>query len=309
MIEVNGVFGNGRMLGVLNRRGEVRWLSWPMLDFPNHVERIAFGFSWGGRERWLGDGWRNQASYIDGTNVILLVSWSGGWRVTRYIFALPEEDVAVFSFNVSGGNNRGEGTAIEFFGHFRIAESDTGNAVFYDEEREAMVFYKRGYYFAVGGDRPADEYSCFRVDKERAFSPRWRAKKRSGSRYVLGDVGGYLKWDLGDLSSKEGEVTVYICCSETDDDAVSLLNEKAREPAKKHLEEAISDGREFTSRSRVGGVGASHSLLAMRLLCDSEGGIIAAPEFDPKFQRSGGYRHVWGRDATFVAYAVVSSSE
>jgi len=303
LIDASGVFGNGRMLGVLNREGDVKWLSWPMIDFPNHVERVSFGFSWRRHEEWLGNGWKHQASYVDGTNVILLTSWRRGWRVSRYVFALPDEDVAVFSFNVLGGNDREGNVAIEFFGHFRVSESEIGNTVFYDVEREAVVFYKRGYYFAVGGDRPVNEFSCFRMDGGNVLGLRWRVRRGRGNRYALGDVGGYLKWDLGELSAREGEVTVYVCCGGTDDEAISLLNEKAKEPARKHLEEAIDEGNKFRSRSRIAGVGVARSLLAMRLLCDSGGGIIAAPEFDPKFQHSGGYRYVWGRDATFIAYA------
>ncbi|MEM3147592.1 MAG: glycoside hydrolase family 15 protein [Candidatus Jordarchaeales archaeon] len=303
MIEANGIFGNGRMLGVLSWEGDVRWLSWPMIDFPNHVERISFGFSWKGRGEWLGDGWKHQANYINGANVIFLNSWKGGWHVARYVFALPNENVAVFSFKVSGVHNREGNIAIEFFGHFKISESEIGNAVFYDVEREAMVFYKRGYYFAVGGDRPVNEYSCFRMDRWNSFGLRWKIRGGRGNRYAIGDVGGYLKWDLGKLSGREGEVTVYVCCGETDDDAIFLLNEKAKEPVKKHLEEAINEGNNFTSRSRIDGIGVARSLLAMRLLCDGGGGIIAAPEFDPKLQHSGGYRYVWGRDATFIAYA------
>ncbi|MEM1729040.1 MAG: glycoside hydrolase family 15 protein [Candidatus Jordarchaeales archaeon] len=224
-------------------------------------------------------------------------------QVDRYVFALPEDDVVVFYFNIFGGKGEQRGVAINFWGHFRVAESSIGNAAFYDEEKEALVFYKKGYYFAVGGDRPVNEYSCFRVDERRGGGFGRRAVKGKGVCYTLGDVGGYLKWDLGRLSSGRGEVAVYICCGKNIDEAISLLNEKTKRHARKHLEEAISDGEKFTFKSKLSGAAVTRSLLAMRLLCDRGGGIIAAPEFDPRFRRSGGYRYVWGRDGAFVAYA------
>ncbi|MBE3575680.1 MAG: glycoside hydrolase family 15 [Firmicutes bacterium] len=47
------------------------------------------------------------------------------------------------------------------------------------------------------------------------------------------------------------------------------------------------------------------SLITMKLMSDErEGGIIAAPEFDPERRTSGGYGYCWGRDAAYVTTAL-----
>nr|MDO8061312.1 glycoside hydrolase family 15 protein [Candidatus Freyrarchaeum guaymaensis] len=310
MISVAGVFGNGGILGVVDENGDVRSFSWPRVDFPNHVEVIKFGFSDGVSRDWMGGwGWRHEMSYVNGSNVLRIVSRKGRRKVVRHVFALPDEDVAVFSFEVF---NRGLGSVpveVEFLGHFRILESKLSNAVFYDEVHDAMVFYKGNYYFAVGGDRSANAYSCFRMDRMRIFGFRWRARRGVGRRYALGDVGGYLKWDLGSIPpGGRGEISVYMCCGKTMNEAVSLLNDKTSRSPEEILRGAVEDGRSFVSKSKIPpssrlGREVERSLLTMRLLCDRRGGIIAAPEFDPEFRVSGGYRYVWGRDAAFIAYA------
>jgi glucoamylase len=50
------------------------------------------------------------------------------------------------------------------------------------------------------------------------------------------------------------------------------------------------------------------SLLALELLSDRDtGAVIAAPELDPEFERSGGYGFVWGRDLAFIVLAFLAA--
>jgi GH15 family glucan-1,4-alpha-glucosidase len=51
--------------------------------------------------------------------------------------------------------------------------------------------------------------------------------------------------------------------------------------------------------------GYYRSLLAIDLLTDPDtGSVLAAPEFDPFFERSGGYGYCWPRDAVDVCLAM-----
>ena len=62
--------------------------------------------------------------------------------------------------------------------------------------------------------------------------------------------------------------------------------------------------------SQNGEVGALYrrSLLALELLADrNSGSVIAAPELDPKFEHSGGYGFVWGRDLAFIVLAFLAA--
>jgi glucoamylase len=62
--------------------------------------------------------------------------------------------------------------------------------------------------------------------------------------------------------------------------------------------------------SQNGEVGALYrrSLLALELLADrTSGSVIAAPELDPKFEHSGGYGFVWGRDLAFIVLAFLAA--
>jgi glucoamylase len=50
------------------------------------------------------------------------------------------------------------------------------------------------------------------------------------------------------------------------------------------------------------------SLLVLELLSDRDtGAVIAAPELDPAFERSGGYGFVWGRDLAFIVLAFLAA--
>jgi GH15 family glucan-1,4-alpha-glucosidase len=50
------------------------------------------------------------------------------------------------------------------------------------------------------------------------------------------------------------------------------------------------------------------SLLVLDLLADRDtGSVIAAPELDPEFERSGGYGFVWGRDLAFIVLAFLAA--
>ncbi len=50
------------------------------------------------------------------------------------------------------------------------------------------------------------------------------------------------------------------------------------------------------------------SLLVLELLSDRDSGaVIAAPELDPEFERSGGYGFVWGRDLAFVVLGFLAA--
>jgi glucoamylase len=58
------------------------------------------------------------------------------------------------------------------------------------------------------------------------------------------------------------------------------------------------------------GLGALYkrTLLALDLLADRRtGAVIAAPELDPDFERSGGYGFVWGRDLAFIVLAFLAA--
>ena len=81
----------------------------------------------------------------------------------------------------------------------------------------------------------------------------------------------------------------------------ALVTSRARHDAARLSRAGVPEGGEVAQLYR-------RSLLALELLADrNSGSVIAAPEFDPKFEHSGGYGFVWGRDLAFIVLAFLAS--
>ncbi|MFB0559669.1 MAG: glycoside hydrolase family 15 protein [Candidatus Lokiarchaeia archaeon] len=311
-LDIEGIFGNGRILGTVGGTGDITQIFWPNIDFPSHISRTKMGIVNEYSTSWLSSmGWKNEISYLPSSNVIQVVSRKKGIRVKRYIFALSEDDTTVIMVEVENKSPMSSNFKFEFYSDFNILESPRANAVYYDPASQAMVFYKRNYFFSVGANANVDTYSSLRADKHTELGLRMRAKATGESTHAIGDVAGYLCWNLGRLSTGDtGQASIFICCGNSSQEVLSKIEDKKKQDIQKVLEDTIEESTSFLSKTRIPGIEGDRrklferSVLAIRLLCDSKGGILNAPEFDPDFSFSGGYGYVNVRDGVYAAFAL-----
>lgn len=311
-MDVEGIFGNGKILGTIGSTGDITQIFWPEIDFPSHIIKTKVGIANNFSTSWLSStGWKNEISYLPCSNVIQIISRKKGIRVKRNVFALADEDTIVIKVEVENKSSKSSNFKLEFYSDFSIMDCPRANAIYYDSTSQSMISYKRDYFFALGANANMDTYSCIRADKHKELGLRMRAKSTAESTYAIGDVAGYLCWNLGDVNPGDiGQASIFICCGNSLEEVQSKLEEKKKLDNQKVLENNIEETISFLSKTTIPKVDENRrklferSVLAIRLLCDRKGGILAAPEFDADFSFSRGYGYVYVRDGVYAAYAL-----
>jgi glucoamylase len=308
--------GNRQMLATIGKSGELRYLFWPTIDYPQHVlgslPGIFYSRSQLGKFNWLTDSpWERKQEYVKNANILSTTfeNTEAALVVTATDLVLPNSDIVIRHFAVE---NLGENIASPRFFYYNdlaISETDIDDAAYYSQLNDAIVHYKRDFYLAYGGSLKSSGHQCgVHGESSDAFKDASDHKLSSGS-LVLYDgtraVNSCLSWDLGPMHARETKtLTVFIAMGHSEAKALALL-EKGRQSKVKELvsrTRTFWEGwvREFRGdfRSEVLDELTRRSLLVLKLLADqNHGGIVAAPCMNPE------YRFCWPRDATYVAYA------
>lgn len=320
MMEVSeqAVIGNSQMLATVGKNGELRYLFWPTIDYPQHVHGSLPGIFYSNKNEskfgWLTDfPWKHKQRYVRNTN-ILLTSFENpraGLSVTATDFVLSDANVLIrhFLFKNTGINND---VFLRFFYYndLAISETDIDDAAYYLQQDDAIIHYKRNFYFLYGGTIKSSGHQCgVQGEGSDAFSDVYDSNLSGGS-LVLYDgtraVNSCLSWDTGVLQSREvKDLTVLIAMGSDEKEVLKALEENRRarfEVLLKRTEDfwgnwINSFKRDFRDETinRI----LKRSLFVLKLLTDrNHGGIVAAPCMKPE------YRFCWPRDATYVAYAL-----
>ncbi|KNZ68442.1 glycoside hydrolase 15-like protein [Thermincola ferriacetica] len=308
---ISSVIGNGRMLATLGRNTELYRIFWPHIDNFQHLQNSFAGIFMHGAMRWLTDPglWRHEQSYCEDTNVVetLLQSHDGLVQVRVVDFVEPERDVLVRHFEIGNLSDGALPARFVCFAAFNFQNNPYGNGVLYAAEYDALLYYGRGYYFLVGGDRANN-----------GFQAGAGALDDAHDGYLHGAVlnmspEGCQVWDLGSLEKgQKTELTLFFCPGKTWAETGHKLQWARQQgyrqlfAATKHYWTAfLARGRQVHTDDADLNALYKRSLLVGGLLCDREnGGIIAAPEMDEKYIKSGGYGYCWPRDCVFVADAM-----
>ena len=329
----DGVIGNSRMLATIGRTGRLYRLWWPHIDFPQHVDEIRCGLfmpGGSGRTAWFdsaAEGWEHEAGYTARTNVLRVRAKAARCpiAVEQLDFAVPGEDLLVRMFEFC---NQGSETATFRFVYYcslNISESPFYNAVQFVESHDALLHFRREYFFAVAGANVCTGFQC-----GRAWDNACRGELNGNRIDTAPD--GALSWTFADVKPGESvRMAVYMAAGDTMESALAGLAE-----AKKRTPEQWLDRTERCWRDFLGGIPPcplgprqlaelsaggrtpepdaladeiaelyERSLLVAALMTDEKtGSIVAAPEVDERFSRCGGYAYCWGRDAAFIATAL-----
>lgn len=314
----NAVLGNSRCLVTLGSAGEIMTFFYPHIDFPQNIQEgmpaVYLGPQGHGQLFWTFDEvWQKRQAYLPRRNILLTeLHHPSGVSLEMLDFVHPRHDVLARRFRLRNMSAVPcEGVLMQYL-YLRLGEMARKNSARRLDDVPAIIQYWRNICFAIGGD-PCD---ATQIGKAGALSAN-SAKNDMADGYLsnqreeLGDVDTAFAWNFWLQPGEAMERSWYVSAATDEHTALE------------HLGQVVADGYAalYTLTDAWWGewIAAAapvaledditetyyRSLLATRLLYDERyGSFLAAPEFDPMFERCGGYGFVWPRDAAEVVLAL-----
>ena len=312
----NAIVGNSHVLVSLGARGEIMTFLYPHIDFPQNVHEgmpaVYFPAEGGGAGRlsWtFQEPWQGEQRYVGRTNIVetRLREGGSGLELRMVDFVYPGEPMLVRRFEVANRSSRPVQCTLLQYLDLQLGEVEHRNAVHYHPDRALAVAYWRNICFAVAVDS-LEEFGCGRAGGEASSAKRQMEQGRLNKQMEeIGDIDLAVGWNLGLRPGEEVAHELVIAAGSNEPAAVGRV-EKARGAGW----QALYDETRQRWEAHLAGARAVQiepdlqeayyrCLLGLDLLADARtGSILAAPEFDPFFERSGGYGYCWPRDAVEV---------
>ncbi|HEY4622058.1 MAG TPA: glycoside hydrolase family 15 protein [Gaiellaceae bacterium] len=291
------VLGNGSLLATVSARGEVERLFWPNVDHGQHLGELRLGLEVDGALRWLDEEpLRWEQSYTDGSSVLRTAALDGDLRVEVADLVTPAEPVLA----------RGVRCSLPARLVVRctpVLDGDPRSVAGYvDPASGALVFYQRAVALAVtviGGEATA-------------------SLREGNTGAVAGDVVVHRAPVEGSMAGDLDEdccALVLAAFGSTPAEAIARLTRPATVGFDVLASERVAYDREAIALAEPAVEAApglaglyERSLLVLEQLTDRQtGATIAAPEFDPHFEQSGGYGFVWPRDLAFNVLSLLAA--
>lgn len=291
------LLGNGSLLATVSARGEIEHLFWPNVDHGQHLGELRIGVKVDGVIEWLDEepfAW--EQSYADGSSVLRTRALNRDLSLELIDLLTPGEPVLVRGVRASAPVRLVVRSVPTLDGDPRSV------AGYVDPATGALVFYVRGVALAVAlvapdaaaslreGDGAAvtDDVVVHRAPVEGTITGRL---DEGCEALVLTAFGANPAEALARLA-RPASVGLDVLANERtgyDREAIALA-----EP----VEETVPGLSDLYVRS----------LLVLEQLTDRQtGATIAAPEFDPHFEQSGGYGFVWPRDLGYVVLSFLAA--
>jgi glucoamylase len=312
-----GVIGNGQLLATIGKRGELRHLFWPTIDYPQHILGSLPGIYYSKRDTsrfdWLTDSpWEQKQEYVADTNILLsyFKNSEAGLDVKATDFVLPEANILIRNFSFLNSSSNDVFLRFFYYNDLAISETDIDDVAYYLPGPDVIIHYKRNVYFLYGSPTKSSGHQCgVHGESSDAFNDVYDSKLSGGS-LVLYDgsraVNSCLSWDMGNIEDGESKnLMILTALGSNEKEALNIFEENhdiGIDALVKRTEDywrkwISSFTRDFGSE-KVNKI-MRRSLLLLKLLIDrNHGGIVAAPCMEPE------YRFCWPRDATYVAYAL-----
>jgi len=314
-----GAVGNGRVLATIGAAGEIMTFFYPHTDFAQNVHEclpsLYIGDPGHGVFHWtFGPEFTSKQAYVPETNILrtelylatppLLLSFED--------FCPPDENALV---RIVTCNNLGDGPLVGAFMHYfdlNLGEVPGKQAVRYDSAGGYVLQYFRNVVLTVGDTRP-DMWRCGKAwgDHPQSAKQDLYDGHLDGQSEDIGEVDFALGWRLRLAPGQSRRIELIICAAESRDRSVEVFPRLVARGAEALREQTEQTDRAFVRRRRAVAVpdrlqrAYERSLLALSLLGDKQtGSFVAAPEFDPSYEKCGGYGYCWPRDATEAALAL-----
>lgn len=310
---VDAVIGNSRFLASVLKTGRIVRFWWPHVDFPQHADAIRSGLRMAGASRtsWFDsedDGWTHESGYVPRTNLFAVKAEAPGCpvRAQSEFYAVPGEDLLVFDYRFTNTGVTPVTFSFYFYSSIQTEENPFYHTTRFHEGEDAIVHFRHDHYFSY-----TSANVCTAYQSGNAWEATCEGRLNGDDIQMAPD--GAMEWTFEALAPGDYVThTVYLAAAHRLDDSLQLLH-RAKETGR-------AAWRERTAAYWVDTVASAsacpinrpdlrdlyeRSVLTMKLMADEKtGSIIAAPEFDERFSRCGGYAYCWGRDAAFIATAL-----
>ncbi len=324
----NAILGNSRSLITLGLSGEIMTFFYPHIDFPQNIQEgmpaVYFGEPGFGRFAWTYDDCFERKQYYENQSNILITELRDSKTglkllITDFItpghniYAHKSDDTFVRKFELINETDMViTGTLMQYL-FFRLGETPRKNSARCLKDKNAVVQYWRDICFAMGGDWP-DMTQIGKSERDNSAKTDMYDGYLNGQREELGDVDTAYGWRFHLNPGDNLTRVLYICAARDEIGALTSLNfanhagyEKLHQDTADYWRQWLNQGVQVNIEPDLKNI-YERSLLAVKLLFDDEyGSVLAAPEFDPQFERCGGYGFVWPRDAAEVALSLEES--
>ncbi|GBC97799.1 hypothetical protein HRbin17_00290 [bacterium HR17] len=338
VFQPTAIVGNGRALVALGHAAELMAFFYPRCDDAQHVREgltgvylDGHGFSW-----LFGSEWQRRQSYLDGSAAVVteLISPALGLGVSVCDVMLPDEPVLLRQWQVRSLDGKPKRLRLLHYLELTLDGCEWQQAVqvvplLHPSPRPAVVQWRQGIWCAVGSDLPFQMWQCGKATLDASNHPKpdmmdgWL----NGQVLEIGRVAFAVGWQLALPALGAMERTMAIAFGDGKRPVLRRLARALSTPFEVHLQRHRQEWRRWTHRlapsvkttltsaealRRAGADDAAAlrrvveaALWTLRLTWDKGvGAPVAAPEFDPTFEASGGYGFCWCRDAAFVAQAL-----
>jgi glucoamylase len=308
----SAAIGNSLSLATFGPSGEIMGFFYPHIDFAQNVREGMFALHLPGRQKrdlaWcFDDSWTRRQQLAPDQNVLVteLLSPEQKLAVTVTDLLPPGEPALVRRFEVR--RERPE-TEYRLYQYLKLDVGDVGlrNAVQLMPEKKVILQQHRDIVLGVAASREFG-VQCGIVGPAGASSVKkgMAASVLQGGDQCMGNVDFAVGFDLG--THVEWEVTVVLAGGRTREEAADRARRlsDADYGALLHAtQEQASSILAAAPTCEQEGLAPAYNRAVLSLLDlydESAGTFIAAPEFDPGFQYSGGYGYCWPRDAAHSA--------
>ncbi len=326
VFQPTAMVGNGRNLVTLGLAAELMAFFHPRCDYAQHVREgltgiylDGFGFSW-----LFGNEWQKRQEYVPGEAAVVteLTSPLLGLSVTVTDLVLPNEPVLLRQWQVRSLDGKPKRLRLMHYFELTVGGYEHQQAVQvvklpHPTPRPAVVQWRGNTWFGVAGDLPFQLWQCGKANPHAPNYPKtdmldgWL----NGQTLEIGKVAFAVGWHLSIPPFGSVERLTAIALGERKQEVLHRLAKVLAQPFEVHHRKHREEWQEWQQRLRISLPPSERSadrvrsvweaaLWTMRLTWDKgQGAPIAAPEFDPTFEASGGYGFCWCRDASFVAHA------
>lgn len=309
---VDAIIGNSKFLASLGRTGKMYRLWWPNIDLPQHVDAVRTGIQWGqSAVSWFdeeAEGWTHEAAYVAKTNILRVNARSGQQplEVESLHFAVPGYDLIVREYTFTNVSNQPASFSFVLHSSFLMSENRLYNTTMFNEANDSLVHFRHKYYFALSSANVCTQYQAGLA---------WETVQNGelDGKGIDMRPDGALKWSIEKLAAGASvTIPVYIAAGHDEGSALQQMRTAKSKTSAEWIAETTAYWRDYLAAAAPCPIDDAEisdlydrSLLMFKLMSDEQtGSIIAAPEFDEKFERCGGYSFCWGRDAAFITTAL-----
>jgi GH15 family glucan-1,4-alpha-glucosidase len=287
------LIGNSSLLVTISERGELERIFWPNVDHGQHLGELRIGLERNGETLWLDAepcSW--EQSYLGDSSVLRTSAAIHGTTVEVTDLVTPAAPVLARGIRSAAAERLIVRIAP------RLDGDERSGAGFVDPGSGALVFYLRDVALAVELVAPDTAVTL----------------RESNGREPTQDIVVHRAPVDGTFTGTlDRRALLLVAFGATPDEAIARLRRPAAVGFDVLESERVAYDRETLALAAPSGVDEvsqlyARSLLVLEQLTDRQtGATIAAPEFDPSFEQSGGYGFVWPRDLGYVVLSFLAA--